>query len=185
MYLRLASMIYIVTAFIIIVSGWIYDGYVVKLLKHYNQEINLIADHSPSEEDDSVKLNMVVHGLGIVHRLPDKKEILSSSTLGITRQLRIPILIMGPIGGLLASLQQSFMRGFTISLTNPDGLQNPFTYLYLTLGFTFAVFQLLTINRMMTIYPQLEIQPIYETSLILFNMLAGAVILGESDLYTN
>jgi len=60
---------------------------------------------------------------------------------------------MGPIGGLLASLQQSFMRGFTITLTNPDGYKNPLTYFYVTLGFIFAVFQLLTINRMMTIYP--------------------------------
>ena len=36
MYLRLASIIYIVTSLICIVSGWIYDGYVVKLLEHYN-----------------------------------------------------------------------------------------------------------------------------------------------------
>lgn len=37
----------------------------------------------------------------------------------------------------------------------------------------------------MRIYPQLEIQPIYETSLIVWNLICGALILNEKKMYTS
>ena len=37
---------------------------------------------------------------------------------------------------------------------------------------------------MMKIYPQLELHPIFETSMILFNMSSGAIILNEKQLYS-
>ena len=102
----------------------------------------------------------------------------------MSQKLRTTIYILGPIAGLVGSLQQSFMKGFTLSLSNDEPNSLP-TYMYLTFAVSLATFQLFTINRMMTIYPQLEIQPIYETSLIVFNMLCGAIILNEKAMYTN
>jgi len=54
---------------------------------------------------------------------------------------------------------------------------------YLGVALFFATFQLKSLNIAMENYDQIDIDPIYQASIILFNMLSGAIILNEKQMY--
>lgn len=94
------------------------------------------------------------------------------------------VILMGTSAGILGSLLSSFARGVTLALSTENTFEHLQTYVYFLLSVVIAASQILTINRMMRLYPQLEIQPIYLVSLILCNLLAGAIILDEASIYS-
>lgn len=57
-------------------------------------------------------------------------------------------------------------------------------YVYVVIAISIGVLQLKTINKSMELYEQVDTIPIYQTSLILFNLAAGAIIMQEARLYT-
>lgn len=46
-------------------------------------------------------------------------------------------------------------------------------------------FQIKSVNMAMEIYDQIDIDPIYQSSIIFFNMMSGAIIMDEIKMYTN
>lgn len=57
-------------------------------------------------------------------------------------------------------------------------------YAYVVIAISIGVLQLKTINKSMELYEQVDTIPIYQTSLILFNLAAGAIIMQEAKLYS-
>jgi hypothetical protein len=74
------------------------------------------------------------------------------------------------------------MRGMTLS-AKVDGFGSIIPYLYLIVAGSLAGLQLHSLNVAMENYDQIEIVPIYQTSLILLNIICGAIILDERDMY--
>lgn len=77
------------------------------------------------------------------------------------------------------------MRGMTLAISSDSHLKHLISHIFLLCAALLGTAQMITINRLMRIYSQLEIQPVYQTSLILFNLFCGAIILDEQRLYTN
>lgn len=82
----------------------------------------------------------------------------------------------GMCGGLLASI----IKGATVALKTPGW----WSILFLTLAFVVATVQLKTLNVAMEAFDQISIDPIYEISLMVFNMLGGAIVLNEQRVYS-
>ena len=89
------------------------------------------------------------------------------------------------VGGLLGGISGSFVRGFTVCLNEHGGLTSFTTWIYFTLLMATALVQLRSLNKAMHLYDQIEIVPIYQSALILLNMLCGSVIMNESADYSN
>ena len=83
----------------------------------------------------------------------------------------------GMCGGLLASI----VRGATLTLKTPGWW---WSILFLTLAVAVAAVQLKTLNVAMESFDQISIDPIYEISLMIFNMLGGAIVLDEQRMYS-
>jgi hypothetical protein len=75
------------------------------------------------------------------------------------------------------------MRGFTLSL-GIEGVLSFGTLAYLTIAGSLAFFQLKSLNIAMSVYDQLETVPIYQSSLVIYSMISGAIILDEKSMYT-
>lgn len=88
---------------------------------------------------------------------------------------------MAAVAGLFGGLAGSLMRGFTISL-DINGLTLG-TVVYFLIGWAMACCQLRAINIVMENYDQIKASPIYESSLILNNIICGIIILNERRNY--
>ena len=189
LYVRSTSVMFISAAAVFILCGFAYEKSVLGDLREYRD--GLARQDEQREEDgegEAAGLSVLVKALGIVRYAGGSgtgSRKLSQRTIVIAKRVRRPIMLLGPVAGLLGALQQSFMRGFTLALSTPGCFSQVSTYVYGICGISLAACQLMTINRMMRIYPQLEIQPIYETSLIVFNLFCGAIILDEKKMYTS
>ena len=84
---------------------------------------------------------------------------------------------MAIISGVLAGLVACIIKGMTISFS-VDGIFS-WGLLYATAVVSFAALQLKSLNVAMENYDQIDIDPIYQTSIILFDMFSGAIILNE------
>eukprot|EP00355_Strombidium_rassoulzadegani_P007882 CAMPEP_0168619692 /NCGR_PEP_ID=MMETSP0449_2-20121227/6739_1 /TAXON_ID=1082188 /ORGANISM="Strombidium rassoulzadegani, Strain ras09" /LENGTH=169 /DNA_ID=CAMNT_0008660647 /DNA_START=234 /DNA_END=743 /DNA_ORIENTATION=+ len=99
-------------------------------------------------------------------------------------RLKIPLFLMATGAGLLGSLSMTFLKGMTESFEE-NGVFGSFSlYGYLILSLCLSVFQLNLLNMTMEIYDQIEIIPIYNSSMILLNICAGAIVLNEKLYYT-
>ena len=85
---------------------------------------------------------------------------------------------MSFVAGLIGGLQGSLMRGMTISV-EIGGFFSGITLSYLLLALLASLLQLKSLNISMEVYDQVEIVPIYQSALILLNILCGAIILDE------
>ena len=77
----------------------------------------------------------------------------------------------------------SFIKGVTEAYKE-YGFSNINLYGYCIVALCVGIFQLTMINMSMELYDQVETIPIYQSSLILLQIAAGAVILQEIRLYT-
>ena len=98
------------------------------------------------------------------------------------KYLKVPMLVLSLNGGIVAGVATSLLKGFTLSYETYGF--GGFTMLYLLVAVFFNLTQLKSLNSAMEIYDQIDIIPIYQTALILFNMMGGAVILNEQAWYT-
>ena len=87
---------------------------------------------------------------------------------------------MATAGGLLGSISSIFFKATTDTLAN-DGFSSGSLYLFMLFGTLSAALQLVFINKLMEVYEQVEIIPIYQSALILLNILAGAIVLNEAQ----
>jgi len=85
--------------------------------------------------------------------------------------------------GLLGSLSMSLIKGVTDTFQN-NGLGYFPIYIYIIIGVSVGICQLITVNKSMELYEQVDTIPIYQSSLILLNIAAGAIILQEARLYS-
>ena len=83
----------------------------------------------------------------------------------------------GMCGGLLASI----IKGATLTLKTSGWW---WSILFLALALAVATVQLKTLNVAMESFDQISIDPIYEISLMIFNMLGGAIVLDEQKMYS-
>ena len=91
---------------------------------------------------------------------------------------------MTTVAGLLGSISMSFIKGVTETFRH-DGLFGGFVlYMYVAVALSIGILQLKSINRSMELYEQVDTIPIYQTSLILLNIAAGAIVMQEARLYT-
>lgn len=93
------------------------------------------------------------------------------------KYLKVPMLLLSLNGGIVAGVATSLLKGFTLSYASYGF--GGFTMLYLLVAGSFNFTQLKSLNSAMEIYDQIDIIPIYQTALILFNMMGGAIILNE------
>lgn len=82
---------------------------------------------------------LLVLALGIVRQTAGKSSRqLSASTMAMAFKVLRPILLLGPVAGLLGALQQSFMRGFTLALSSDGRFAHLGTHTYAILGASLA-----------------------------------------------
>ena len=84
-------------------------------------------------------------------------------------------------GGVVAGVATALLKGMTLSLETYGF--GGYTMIYLVIALCFNGLQLKTLNIAMELYEQIDIIPIYQTALILFNMMGGAIILNEQEMY--
>ena len=101
----------------------------------------------------------------------------------LKRKLWILQILLSVYTGLIGGVQFSFNRGMTICFGLENGLQLAATYIYLCIAGIGALLELFTINKAMHLYKQIQVIPIYETSLIMLNLFCGCIILDEKSMY--
>ena len=69
------------------------------------------------------------------------------------------------------------MRGFTITLGDEDSMTYAGTYVYFLIAVSLATLQLKTINQGLGLFNEINVIPVYETSLIIFNLFCGAFVM--------
>lgn len=122
--------------------------------------------------------------LGILQHMPNSRKYISRETLSLAKKVKVPLILLGTVTGLGGGLVMSFVRGLTISVENKDGFTNPQTYYFAFICNILGLLQVFTLNRLMWLYQQIQIQPIFETTLIVFNLTSGAILMREYELYT-
>lgn len=65
-----------------------------------------------------------------------------------------------------------------------NNLQNPLTYAFLVVALMLLFVQVKTFNKALRFYDQLEVVPIYQSSIIINGILCGSIILNEVRLYS-
>jgi hypothetical protein len=102
----------------------------------------------------------------------------------IRRRLKWPLILLTFGAGLLGSLSMSFLKGMTVAFREVGLWGGVTLYIYLILAVTLALKQLSFLNQMMEVYDQIEIVPIYQSSIIMMNICAGAIIMNEKQFYS-
>ena len=126
------------------------------------------------EESTAISLKSMIQAVMIV----DMKE---NEYTQIKRIVKMPMILMTIIAGVIAGLSASTLKGMTIAVA-ANGFVG-WALVYLTVALFFATLQLKSLNIAMENYDQIDIDPIYQASIILFNMLSGAIILNEKEMY--
>jgi len=101
-------------------------------------------------------------------------------------KVKIPLLLYAIGAGLLSSMVTSFIKGVSEMVNSRDigeNLQRPMVYLLLVMVVLSLVTQLHFMNMNLKYYEQMEIIPIYQSSIILTNVLCGAIIFQEMQKY--
>lgn len=83
---------------------------------------------------------------------------------------------MTSAAGLLGSISMSLIKGVTETFQN-DSFSTFQLWIYVVLAISVGIIQLTTLNKSMELYDQVDTIPIYQSSLILFNIAAGAIIM--------
>ena len=95
----------------------------------------------------------------------------------------MPLFLVTVAAGLMGSISMSLIKGVTDTYQN-NGLSHFSIYIYATVAVCVGICQLITLNKSMELYEQVDTIPIYQSSLILLNIAAGAIIMQESRLYS-
>ena len=146
---------------------------------------SMIFDLDKNDQISAKQLKYITEALGLVYceDIPNNQIY---DFKGLKSKVGILLVLMSVLGALVGSIQTAFMRGFTISLGSSNlGLAAATTYIYFAIAVTLAVLQLKCINQGIELHKQNQVIPIYETSLIMLNILCGAIILNERKYYEN
>ena len=113
----------------------------------------------------------------------DQKTIGSfgAEYLGLKAGVRTSLVALAMGAGMCGGLLASIIKGATLTLKTPGWW---WSILFLTLALVVATVQLKTLNVAMEAFDQISIDPIYEISLMIFNMLGGAIVLNEVRIYS-
>ena len=99
----------------------------------------------------------------------------------------MPLILFPWASGLLSGITTSFIKGVAEMVKGESlvsCLTHPLLYTCLVIcGFT-IVGQLYTMNQGFKYYNQLEVVPIYQSSVIINNIICGGVIFNEFRLYS-
>lgn len=174
LYLRPISLLFITLSIAFIVA--VYWHFMI----YKKQLLQLFKDSDKDGEEEPVSKNI----LDAVNALNESvfAKIYNGKYRWLKSQLKIPMTLMSIVAGLVGGLQSSFMRGMTISF-QVQGFFDFATIGYLLLAGVIAVLQLVSLNKAMEMYEQIEVVPIYQSSLILLNILCGGIILNEEAMY--
>lgn len=85
---------------------------------------------------------------------------------------------------LVGGLTSSFIRGFTISTKFDNGWTLFSTQAYFWIGAICSFFQFKSMNLGLDLFNEVQVIPIYETTLILMNIICGCIILDEKSMYS-
>jgi len=96
--------------------------------------------------------------------------------------IRVPLILYPWASGLLSGMTTSFIKGFAESLKNHTFYElatHPLPYICLIICSFNIVGQLYTLNTGLKYYNQLEVIPIYQSSVIINNIICGGLIFNE------
>jgi|TARA_B110000285_G_C14620309_1_gene378824 uncharacterized membrane protein len=93
------------------------------------------------------------------------------------------MILLAFIAGVVGGLQTSFLNGMCLSLQKHGSNSAYQTLVFFMVAGIFAALQLKLLNKAMEVYDQVEIIPIYQTSLILFNIVSGSIVLNQVEMY--
>ena len=99
----------------------------------------------------------------------------------------MPLILFPWTSGLLSGITTSFIKGaaeMVKSETLVACLTHPLLYVCLAICTVTIVGQLYSMNQGFKYYNQLEVVPIYQSSVIIHNILCGGVIFDEFRLYS-
>jgi hypothetical protein len=100
--------------------------------------------------------------------------------------IRVPLVLYPWSSGLLSAITTSSIKGVAEMMKSEDILNiltHPLPYICLLICFVCIIGQLYTLNTGFKYYNQLEVVPIYQSSVIINNFLCGGVIFDEFDYY--
>ena len=166
LYLSTRSLMFWAVSFILILWSNCKDYQAKNKLYEYVESLQ--------KDDQTIQIMDIVY-----NRRDDLKN--AGEIRVIRETLRTPMLLLPLTTALLGGLLGSLFRGFTISFQPEFGFfhQNHFTYALFGGGLFLSFFQVRSFNNCIHLYNQLETIPTYESSLILMNMLSGAIIMQE------
>ena len=92
---------------------------------------------------------------------------------------------MALIAGILSGYFNAFLRAALIQISLEDGKSAFTTYFYISIIIPTALLKLAIYNSSMSIYDQSENGPIFASFFIVIQIISGAIILDEIQLYTS
>lgn len=101
--------------------------------------------------------------------------------------IRVPLFLFPWASGLLSGITTSFIKGVAEMAKSEELmtiLTHPLPYICLCICGLSIVGQLYTMNNGFKYYNQLEVVPIYQSSVIINNILCGGIIFNEFKFYT-
>eukprot|EP00347_Sterkiella_histriomuscorum_P002196 403369096 len=169
---------------------------------HTNYENQTPLFHSMKEEQDRDMEKINKFDLGTksdnlveptISKLIEKVQKLDEQDLKMISPnfkkiwIRIPLILYPWASGLLSGMTTSFIKGVAEMMKNHDIMElvvHPLPYICLAICGVNIIGQLYTLNTGLKYYNQLEVIPIYQSSVILNNILCGGLIFNEFQLYT-
>ena len=116
---------------------------------------------------------------------PDSVALVSPRTQGLKKWLMVPMLVFAMLPAMVSSLSELFMKVAGVVLIRA---QKPTDYLWLLVFVPLLVLTaqrtIVYVNYGIKYYNQMEVMPIYQTCLLIHNILVGMLCLNELQFYT-
>ena len=116
---------------------------------------------------------------------PESVALVSPRSQGLKKWLKVPMLVFAMLPAMVSSLSELFMKVAGVVLIKA---QKPTDYLWLLVFVPLLVLTaqrtLVYVNYGIKYYNQMEVMPIYQTCLLIHNILVGMLCLNELQFYT-
>ena len=124
--------------------------------------------------------------INVLYGLPrESVALVSPRSQGVKTWLKVPMLVFAMLPAMVSSLSELFMKVVGCILI---GAEEPADYLWLLVFLPLLVLTasrtLVYVNYGIKYYNQMEVMPIYQTNLLIHNILVGMLCLNELKFYT-
>mmetsp|Transcript_12351 Transcript_12351/g.15751 ORF Transcript_12351/g.15751 Transcript_12351/m.15751 type:complete len:188 (-) Transcript_12351:83-646(-) len=125
--------------------------------------------------------------MDILHCLSTEDvEKISPESLFLKRWLKVPLLIFTTLPAMLSSISELLMKIIGLIIKDGQGASDYFwLLLFVPLLILSGVRTVVYINYGIKYYDQMEVIPIYQTFLMVHNILVGMLCLNELKFYSN